>query len=63
MRRIKTFCQGFVSDEGGAVTVDWIVLTAVIVFLGVAVGFTATSSVPELADKLNEFMSTMPVGS
>ncbi|MCU0909838.1 MAG: hypothetical protein MUE98_00395 [Rhodobacteraceae bacterium] len=29
--------KGFVADESGAVTVDWVVLTAAIVGLGIAV--------------------------
>ena len=42
------FIKNFRNDEDGAVTVDWVVLTAAIVLLGVAVG----SSVGEGATKL-----------
>ncbi len=34
---MKNFFKSFKSDETGAVTVDWVVLTATLVGLGVAV--------------------------
>ncbi|QCO57322.1 hypothetical protein EOK75_16435 (plasmid) [Pseudorhodobacter turbinis] len=34
---IKTFIRKFFNDESGAVTVDWVVLTAAIVGLGMVV--------------------------
>ncbi|WP_341212222.1 hypothetical protein [uncultured Limimaricola sp.] len=42
---IKTFTQ----DEAGAVTVDWVVLTAAIVGLGVAILAQVTGGAKELA--------------
>ena len=36
------FIKNFTNDEDGAVTVDWVVLTAAIVALGLAVGNAVT---------------------
>jgi len=35
--QIQKFTSGFLADENGAVTVDWVMLTAGIVLLGVLV--------------------------
>ncbi|MBV7410561.1 hypothetical protein [Maritimibacter sp. DP1N21-5] len=53
----------FARDESGAVTVDWVVLTAAIIFMGIAAGFTVTSSVPSLADKASSVVANRPVGA
>ncbi|SMH32249.1 hypothetical protein [Maritimibacter sp. HL-12] len=46
----------FTVDDDGAVTVDWIVLTASIVLLGVGASFYVTSTVPKVADSIVTFM-------
>lgn len=51
----------FLSSEDGAVTVDWVALTAAIVFLGVGIGFTVSSSVPQLASKISQTVQSMSV--
>lgn len=51
----------FVQDESGAVTVDWVALTAAVVGLGMAAGFTVGSSVPKLADSLSSYMANTDV--
>ncbi len=38
------FIKSFRNDEDGAVTVDWVVLTAAIVALGLAVGSAVSGS-------------------
>ena len=45
----KTFCR----DEDGAVTVDWVVLTAAIVGLGIAVLTSVSGGTTSLADKIS----------
>lgn len=45
---IKTFA----ADESGAVTVDWVVLTAAIVGLGIAVITSVRTGVGDLADDI-----------
>ncbi|MEX1236132.1 MAG: hypothetical protein WEB56_14205 [Roseovarius sp.] len=46
------FIKNFRADEDGAVTVDWVVLTAAVVGLGVAGVATVKGSVETLADNI-----------
>ena len=48
----------FLADESGAVTVDWVVLTAAIVGLGIAVMATVTGQVGNLAGDIGGDMAT-----
>ena len=43
------FIKNFRNDEDGAVTVDWVVLTAAIVALGLVVGSTVREGATTLA--------------
>ncbi|MCB1335895.1 MAG: hypothetical protein KDK10_00010 [Maritimibacter sp.] len=61
LARRKPAGLGFLASEDGAVTVDWVVLTAAIVLMGVAAGFLVTSSVPELANKIDDTLQSMTV--
>ena len=45
--------QNFKRDEDGAVTVDWVVLTAAIVGLGIAVLTSVSGGTTSLADKIS----------
>lgn len=55
MKHLADTCRArFARDEDGAITVDWIVLTAALVMLGMAAAFMVGSSVPEVADKVSE---------
>ncbi len=57
MNMIKTFSR----DEDGAVTVDWVVLTAAIVGLGIAVLASVSDGSRTLANKISgELMSMEP---
>ena len=56
---IKTFK----ADEDGAVTVDWVVLTAAIVGLGIAVLTSVSGGTTSLADKISSSLSAMSVMS
>ena len=49
MKLIKTFRR----DEDGAVTVDWVVLTAAIVGLGIAILTTVQTGTQTLADNIS----------
>ncbi len=51
--------KNFVSDESGAVTVDWVVLTAAIVGLGILVIQAVTPGVLSLGDKISEEVGAM----
>jgi len=52
---IKTFSR----DEDGAVTVDWVVLTAAIVGLGIAVLTSVSGGTTSLADKISTELEGM----
>jgi Flp pilus assembly pilin Flp len=45
--------NAFLKDESGAVTVDWVVLTAAIVGLGIAVLTSVSGGTQSLADKIS----------
>ena len=47
----------FFADEDGAVTVDWVVLTAAIVGLGIAVLSTVAGGSGELAGNISDYLS------
>ena len=51
MTLMNTF-KAFASDESGAVTVDWVVLTAAIVGLGLIVMNTVGAGIENLAGKI-----------
>lgn len=43
----------FTNDESGAVTVDWVVLTAAIVIIGIAVIITITAGLENAASGIS----------
>ena len=47
------FIKNFAKDESGAVTVDWVVLTAAIVGLGIAVMASVGQSTADLGDLIS----------
>ena len=53
----------FLNDESGAVTVDWVVLTAAIVGLGIAVLTSVGSGTATLADNVSGALATTNVSS
>ena len=53
--------KNFANDEAGAVTVDWVVLTAGIVVLGVVVMQTISTSVTDLAGEIADQVTLTPV--
>ena len=52
MNLLNTF-KAFANDEAGAVTVDWVVLTAAIVGLGLIVMQTVGGGIEELAGEIS----------
>lgn len=46
--------KNFVADDSGAVTVDWVVLTAAIVGLGIAVLASVSTGVSEQSGDIEE---------
>ena len=51
----------FLNDESGAVTVDWVVLTAAIVGLGIAVLSSVGKGTTTMADNISGYMSKQDV--
>ena len=55
------FIKNFRNDEDGAVTVDFVVLTAAIVILGLLVGQAITRGAVNLAGDIETDLTAMPV--
>ena len=55
--------KNFKNDESGAVTVDWVVLTAAIVGLGIAVLATVSSGVQNLSGDINTQLSSQGIST
>ena len=51
----------FLNDESGAVTVDWVVLTAAIVGLGIAVLASVSGGTKDLAGSISTSLSNASV--
>ncbi len=49
---MKKFLNAFVKDEDGAVTVDWVVLTAAIVGIALAIVATVSSGLNNAANNI-----------
>ncbi|WP_102110145.1 Flp family type IVb pilin [Oceaniglobus roseus] len=54
---IFKFAKTFRNDEDGAVTVDWVVLTAAIVGLGIAVLTSVTSGTKTVTEAVSTHLS------
>jgi len=55
---MMNFIKNFKNDESGAVTVDWVVLTAAVVGLAVAAYSSIETSAENLTKKTAEVMTT-----
>ena len=55
---MKRFLEKVIHDEDGAVTVDWVVLTAAIVGLVVLITAAMQGGAVGLSDKVSGFMSS-----
>ena len=53
--------NAFLKDESGAVTVDWVVLTAAIVGLGIAVLTSVGGGTTTLADNVSQHLADQDV--
>ena len=53
----------FTASESGAVTVDWVVLTAAIVGLGIAVVASVRSGVGTLGSNIERSLTSTPIGA
>ncbi len=57
--KLFKLAKSFVRDEDGAVTVDWVVLTAAIVGLGIAVGVAVSGATFNLSEKISNEIDSM----
>ena len=55
------FIKNFRNDEDGAVTVDWVVLTAAIVLLGAAIAATVPTGAADLAGDIQTSLTDFEV--
>lgn len=55
------FIKNFAHDESGAVTVDWVVLTAAIVGLGIVIINSVGTGAADLAGDIQTGLTTMEV--
>ncbi len=55
------FIQNFRADEDGAVTVDWVVLTAAIVGLGIAVAASVRGGATDMATDIGSSLTDAAV--
>jgi Flp pilus assembly pilin Flp len=60
--KLKNIINKFFNDESGAVTVDWVVLTAAIVGLGMVVMSTVGDGIETLSDTVVTDLSTTASG-
>jgi Flp pilus assembly pilin Flp len=58
-----TMIKTFLADDSGAVTVDWVVLTAAIVGLGLAVVTSVRSGVGSLGTNISNSLSSASVAT
>jgi Flp pilus assembly pilin Flp len=59
--KIFNLTQSFARDEDGAVTVDWVVLTAAIVGLGIAMLTVVGDATDDYADSIGNHLSSMGI--
>ncbi len=57
------FIKNFKKDEDGAVTVDWVVLTAAIVGLGIAVLAAVGGGTTSLSDKISSQLESQTIAT
>ncbi|WP_322787717.1 hypothetical protein [Aliiroseovarius sediminilitoris] len=63
LKNIFARISGLITDEDGAVTVDWVVLTASIVMLGMASMFIVAGNIPGLTEQISSVVANQSVGS
>ncbi|MDJ0628634.1 MAG: hypothetical protein QNJ44_10280 [Rhodobacter sp.] len=59
--KLFNLIKRFERDEDGAVTVDWVVLTAAIVGLGIAVLTTVGGATDDYADEIGSHLSSQGI--
>lgn len=60
-RNLKTL-RSFGKDEAGAVTVDWVVLTAAIVGLAILALLPVATGTSSMSQETADYVSSVPIG-
>ncbi|MEP2428654.1 hypothetical protein [Roseobacter sp.] len=60
---MTNFFKNFRKDEDGAVTVDWVVLTAAVVGLAIAAYSSISSGATQLTNNTSSFLGSQTAGS
>ncbi|MBM1221558.1 hypothetical protein JQU17_11695 [Ponticoccus sp. SC2-23] len=55
---MQDYLNTFIRDEDGAVTVDWVVLTAAVVGLGIAVLTSVSNGAEQMAENIETELNT-----
>jgi Flp pilus assembly pilin Flp len=63
MNKMLNTIKNFAANESGAVTVDWVVLTAAVVGLGLAVLSLIKGKTETLTNKIGSAMDSMTVST
>ena len=61
--KLSALIKNFASDESGAVTVDWVVLTAAIVGLGLAVMIVVSRGLENLSGDIDTQLSAQGIST
>ncbi|KAB2885699.1 MAG: hypothetical protein F9K34_04730 [Albidovulum sp.] len=61
--KLFKLAKKFNNEEDGAVTVDWVVLTAAVVGLGVAALAAVKKGTGSLTTKINSYLSSQSINS
>lgn len=56
---MKRLLKNFASDDAGNATVDWLVLTAGLVFLGTAIAITVSGSTTSVASSTTDALDAI----
>ena len=60
---MMTFVKNFRNDEDGAVTVDWVVLTAAVVGLAIAAYGSIRDGAADMTENTGAFLDRQVIGS
>lgn len=59
--RSKKLRTSLLNDESGAVTIDWVVITAVIAGLGMATAYTLSTTLAHPSNTLVQYLSSTEI--
>jgi Flp pilus assembly pilin Flp len=59
--RSKKLRTSLLNDESGAVTIDWVVITAVIAGLGMATAYTLSTTLAHPSNSLVQYLSSTEI--